>query len=68
VGEGVALGLGDAAPGDRLALGRSVRVGVGVACGWWVRAGGCGVGLGEDDVLVSGDCPAACLLGGATST
>jgi hypothetical protein len=65
---GVALGLGDAVPGDRLAFGRSVGVGVGVTCGWWVRAGAGGVGLGEDDVLVSGDWPAACLVGGATST
>ena len=62
---GVALGLGldDAGPGDRLAFGRSV--GVGVACAWWVRTG---VGPGEDDVPVPGDSPAACLLGGATST
>ena len=67
VGEGRALGVevGDV-PGDRLAFGR--LVGVGVACGWWVRTGACGVGLGEDDVPVSRDCPAACLLGGATST
>ena len=65
---GVGLGLGDAVPGDRVALGRLVGVGVGVARGWWVRAGACGVGLGEDDVPVSGDWPAACLLGGATST
>ena len=66
VGDGVALGLGDAARGDRVALGR--LVGVAVACGWWVGTGACGVGLGEDDVLVSGDWPAACLVGGATST
>ena len=70
MGEGRALrlevGLGDAAPGDRLAFGR--LVGVGVACGRPVRTGACGVGLGEDDVLVPGDCPAAGLLGGATST
>ena len=65
MGVALGLGLGDAVPGDRLALG---RVGVGVACGRWVRTGACGVGLGEDVVPVSGDCPAACLLGGATST
>lgn len=69
MGEGLALGLGlgEAVPGDRLTLGL-VRVGVGVACGRWVRAGACGVGLGVDDVLVPFDCPAAGLLGGATST
>ena len=69
VGDGLALGLGlgDAA-GDRLALCRLVGVGVGVARGWWVRSGACGVGLGEDDVPASCDCPAACLVGGATST
>ena len=70
MGEGVALGLGlgDAGPGDRLAFGRLVGVGVAVACGWWVRPGACGVGLGEDDVLVPADSPAVGLLGGATST
>jgi hypothetical protein len=65
VGDGVALGLGDAARGDRVALGR--LVGVAVARGWCVRTGACGVGLG-DDVPLSGDCPAAGVLGGATST
>jgi len=68
VGVALGLGLGDAVPGDRVALGCLVGVGVGVACGRWVRTGACGVGLGEDDVLVSDDCPAAFLLGGATST
>ena len=63
VGLALGLGLGDAAPGDLLA-----GVGVCVACGRWVRAGACGVGLGEDDVLVPGESPAVCLLGGATST
>jgi len=68
VGDGVALGLGDAARGDRVALGR--LVGVAVACGWCVRSGACGVGVevGEDVVPLSGDCPAACGVGGATST
>ena len=68
MGVAVGVGLGDAVPGDRLALGRLVGVGVAVACGRWVRTGACGVGLGEDVVPVSGDCPVACLLGGATST
>jgi hypothetical protein len=68
VGVAVGLGLDDAGPGDRLALGPLVGVGVAVACGWWVRTGADGVGLGEDDVPVSADCPAAGLLGGATST
>ena len=66
MGVALGLGLGDAAPGDRVASGR--LVGVGVACGRWVRTGACGVGLGEEDVLVPAESPAAGLLGGATST
>jgi hypothetical protein len=68
VGDGVALGLGlgDAARGDRVAPGRPV--GVAVARGRCVCTGACGVGLGEDDVPLSCDCPAAVVAGGATST
>jgi hypothetical protein len=56
VGEGWALrlglGLGDAAPGERLDLGRLVRVGAGLlwrACGWSCRAG-----LGVGDAVAAG--------------
>jgi hypothetical protein len=67
VGDGLALrlGLGDAVPGDRLAL---VRSGAGV--GWWA----CGRGwaalgvAGEDDGLVTGESTAVGDFAGATST
>ena len=71
VGEGLALGvgLGDAVPGDRLALGRLVRSGAGVvrwACG---RCGGAVVGGDVDEVPTPGESAAPdTLLVGRTST
>jgi hypothetical protein len=60
VGEGLALGLalGEAVPGDRLALGRLVRSGAGVVrCGCG-RCGGAVVGGADVAVPVTGESPA----------
>jgi hypothetical protein len=71
VGDGLALGLGlgDAVPGDRLALGRPVRSGAGVV--WWAcgRSGWAVRGVaGADEVLGAGEPAAVDDFAGATST
>jgi hypothetical protein len=73
VGDGwalsVGLGLGDAAPGEWLALGRLVRVGAGLlclACGWSCRAG---LGVGDEVTTGASAPPGLSAAGmGRTST